>query len=575
MRYDDWDVLLFPSGRDDRVPVKEFKVNCHVVPDADSSHSRATFGVPVMTCFVPSLPPGAPFHISIHCWSRPKPSQYIQSYSKHPDLVTFEARIFIDGRMVASTLLQPFGAWPHLIASTSQMTKQGELEQLKFPSFRRELLFQNHWSPNDDLGRIKVLVSEGFPRDSPSDPFERVKNVVAFAFQHAPLDILETNGIAWPNPQMWRRPQNNPALPVPTFYPDDGADSHLHSPRRRHVTNQEIPTIATALTALPGATASLDSFHSGHPTLQKGSTSSASSFLDPFNEAAYQEWINSLGLGQQQSHLDANTIWPSAIIRSSSKSGTDPSISNMPDYLSSTMHHGIAADPMNLSGSSLDEDTRMELLKVPANTPTAFLGGDHTRSGQLSCNMPNPAISSDFAHSLTHSLLNQPHPLPAIPQSVQPHQIQLPATEIKSRKENRHLNNASSAGSPSNNPSPSIEAQIRKFSTANTAFGIIGNDRTDSSGSGSGLTFSRRASAGDFGRDVTNTASPNQTYAGVAASATRPSSGSEKGTKRGRNFTPASAKAIDEEDEPRRASPRMRVATTFPSDVENQDKTEK
>lgn len=67
------------------------------------------------------------------------------------------------------------------------MTKQGELEQLQFPSFRRELLFQNHWSPSDDLGRIKVLISEGFPRDSPSNPIERVKNVVAFAFQHAPL----------------------------------------------------------------------------------------------------------------------------------------------------------------------------------------------------------------------------------------------------------------------------------------------------------------------------------------------------------------------------------------------------
>lgn len=101
MRYDDWDVLLFPSGRDDRVPLKEFKVNCHVVPDADFSHSRAAFGVPVMTCFVPGLQAGAPFHISIHSWGRPKPSQYTQNYSKHPELATFEARIFIDGRMVA------------------------------------------------------------------------------------------------------------------------------------------------------------------------------------------------------------------------------------------------------------------------------------------------------------------------------------------------------------------------------------------------------------------------------------------------------------------------------------------
>lgn len=161
-----------------------------------------------------------------------------------------------------------------------------------------------------------------------------------------------------------------------------------------------------------------------------------------------------------------------------------------------------------------------------------------------------------------------------MPQSVPPHQIPLPATEVKSRKENRYLNNASAVDSPSTNPSPSIEAQIRKFSTTNTAFGVIGNDRTDSSRSGSGPVFSRRASAGDFGRDITNTASPNQTYAGVAASATGPGSGSEKGTKRGRHFTPASAKAIDEEDEPRRASPRMRVASTFPLDVQDQDEAD-
>lgn len=67
------------------------------------------------------------------------------------------------------------------------MTKQGELEPLKFPPFRRELLYQNHWNPGDDIGRIKIVISEGFPRDSPSNPTERVKNVVAFSFQHAPL----------------------------------------------------------------------------------------------------------------------------------------------------------------------------------------------------------------------------------------------------------------------------------------------------------------------------------------------------------------------------------------------------
>ena len=32
MRYEDWDVLLFPQGS--KVPMKEFKTNCHVIQDA-------------------------------------------------------------------------------------------------------------------------------------------------------------------------------------------------------------------------------------------------------------------------------------------------------------------------------------------------------------------------------------------------------------------------------------------------------------------------------------------------------------------------------------------------------------
>lgn len=105
-----------------------------------------------------------------------------------------------------------------------------------------------------------------------------------------------------------------------------------------------------------------------------------------------------------------------------------------------------------------------------------------------------------------------------------------------------------------------MEAQIRKFSQPINAFGVIGQDRDSS---GTGPTYSRRTSFGEFGVNITNQATPGQTYAGVAASGAAPSSGSDKGNKRGRNFTPASAKAIDEEDEPRRASPRIRISSIF------------
>lgn len=188
-------------------------------------------------------------------------------------------------------------------------------------------------------------------------------------------------------------------------------------------------------------------------------------------------------------------------------------------------------------------------------------------TGPFPYELPNSAISGELAHSLTQSLLNQPHPCPGALHSAQPHQIPLPASEVRSRKENRHLTNSSYSHSPSSNASPSLEAQIRRFSQTSNALGVTGN-RADSSSSGP--SFSRRTSAGEFGTEITNQATPNHTYAGVAASGNLPGSGSEKGAKRNRNFTPASAKAIDEEDEPRRVSPRMRIATSVSKDVKGQ-----
>jgi hypothetical protein len=127
---------------------------------------------------------------------------------------------------------------------------------LKFPAFHSELLSQSHWNPGDDLGRIKVVISEGFSRDNPAFPFERIKNIVSFSFQHAPLgefsielkfgylrvcsntstlDVLETSSIAWPNAAMWRQV----SLLAPYFVQQasparrhEEVETHSHSPRR-------------------------------------------------------------------------------------------------------------------------------------------------------------------------------------------------------------------------------------------------------------------------------------------------------------------------------------------------------
>jgi hypothetical protein len=66
--------------------------------------------------------------------------------------------------------------------------ENGPHEQtLKFPLFQQELLSQRHWSPADNLGRFKLIISEGV--SYPSSDYkhvEKLKNLVVFSFQHAP-----------------------------------------------------------------------------------------------------------------------------------------------------------------------------------------------------------------------------------------------------------------------------------------------------------------------------------------------------------------------------------------------------
>lgn len=125
MRYQNWDVLLFPELS--KIPLQEFKVACSVIQDPGSCrhttiiclsryflenwimaltknierHTLQTnpLLLPTVTSFIPGLPTGAAFRASIHCWQNPVFSRYIQNLKKPSDNVIFEARLFIDGRM--------------------------------------------------------------------------------------------------------------------------------------------------------------------------------------------------------------------------------------------------------------------------------------------------------------------------------------------------------------------------------------------------------------------------------------------------------------------------------------------
>ncbi|KAL8838383.1 MAG: hypothetical protein Q9170_002143 [Blastenia crenularia] len=53
--------------------------------------------MPIVTCFVPNLPHGCPFRVSLHSWLEPEVSRGTQALTTPDDCVFFEARVLLDG----------------------------------------------------------------------------------------------------------------------------------------------------------------------------------------------------------------------------------------------------------------------------------------------------------------------------------------------------------------------------------------------------------------------------------------------------------------------------------------------
>ncbi|OAL70931.1 hypothetical protein A7D00_4593 [Trichophyton violaceum] len=256
MRFENWDVLLFPEGS--KVPLQEFKTNCFVTRDHESPYLQAQAvlnpgpyysqsGVqgnpgqlPVLTCFLPSLPRDTPFRVSVHSWNRPRPTRIMEGLMQPEDSVMFEVRIFIDGICASASLFNQQTLWPHVIDLSSQLDRNGNQDSLRFPMFHEELLHQAHWDAGDMYGRIRVVISEGFTRPLRNPPFERVRDLIAFSYQHAPLGVLESSGIAWPNPGMWQQlvPGSRHFVKHslgPLYSVEKDEDAHSHSPTRHDI----------------------------------------------------------------------------------------------------------------------------------------------------------------------------------------------------------------------------------------------------------------------------------------------------------------------------------------------------
>ncbi|KAJ3484820.1 hypothetical protein NLG97_g6963 [Lecanicillium saksenae] len=531
MRYEDWDILLFP--RDGKVPLKEFKVACHVVHDNEFSHLPGSPGLPTVCCFVPSLAPGAPYKLSIHSWSTPSISQSTRSYGKFADRVIFQVRLFVDGAMVSSVttvlyLPQSFsnvldrastmhrvGPWPNVLKSSFDISGTGELDPLSFPAFQRELLNQSYWSPADDLGRIKVVISQGYTRES-TMTFERLKNVVAFSFQHAPLEILESSAIAWPNSSMWRSMPFTASTSLPTRQFDAGR-SHAHSPRPRNSSGQGGKSLAAGGISDAGYLQPVrhreEPKASSFPFLDS-LPSSVTAAPDPFVDSnVYFEWINGIDTGLSGgTHSTTNALAASRVLR---KSSTDIS---MPDYVSWTQTPPLLENQQEDSAARISSDHDATHMKVPTNTPTACnlsaAGAEDIHFTIVSGSTP---ISVGLVESGDSSLLSHSA-------TVSPQLILTPTLEVKSRKENK----AKQASTP-----PPVSATI-----SITGEPVSVRKVSQQLFKASGLVMK---------------ASPTCESPSRRASA-------EKSSKRVRTFTPASSRVFEDDEEPRRASPRVRLS---------------
>lgn len=217
---------------------------------------------------------------------------------------------------------------------------------------------------------------------------------------------------------MWRQSSFNLTLPVPMYHSSDGGTSHAHSPQRRRVTRAGYK--ASMIPApLPMAPLHPRTNYSGSqpfmlPYIPPTSMEAAPSLslTEPF-PTTYQEMMFGPFPSQAPSGPFGEALWPGTFRK-------HPSDTPMPDYDSNDN-----IEVMHVSGPSLEDG-----MRVPTNTPTTGAWSVPDASFSLT---PSFCLPTELPTPLTHTLLNQPVPMP-----MQPAVPTYPSTMAKARKENRY-----------------------------------------------------------------------------------------------------------------------------------------
>ncbi len=89
-----------------------------MVNGAASSYRSSVVQIPNLTGFIGSLEPGHSFRVSIHSWEKPRASDLLLSYKSAPELIMFEAKLFVDGQLKAQRFLGEQNGWPEVIGKS-------------------------------------------------------------------------------------------------------------------------------------------------------------------------------------------------------------------------------------------------------------------------------------------------------------------------------------------------------------------------------------------------------------------------------------------------------------------------
>ncbi|KIW72869.1 hypothetical protein PV04_01032 [Phialophora macrospora] len=414
MRYQNWDVLLFPG--DCRTPIQEFDTKCFVLDqnvgslgdataDKHRNHFESMTLVPILTSFVASLERGASFRISIHSWEKPKPSQLLLSYKTPDESTLFESRVYLDGVLVVHTL----SGSPR---NANETDRNGQY--LRFPKFHREILQQHGWEPGELIGRIKVVIAEGVLRETtPPAPsttrFDRLRDVVAFSFQHAPQDILEYSQIAWPNAKMFAdvRKKVSRLGPIGSrIFGIPGHEAHSHSPQR-------LPPIASRSKQPSASDKHQKVFEpENHSSFQPGPSGQGSDLVGPKDIAT--EHIVSKALLPDDDPFVSSHQSPAAIqqwrsmLRSTSRDVSMPDYTSNKSVFNSEMS-GVSVERANFE-QRVNEANPEEILQAlsPARREQLFkaLSASNSPASASGTRPPanTPQLTADFQNT---SVVNQ------------------------------------------------------------------------------------------------------------------------------------------------------------------------